>query len=346
MAWACPPTRAGHRLRPPPDPLLDAERDRGAPARLGPRNTAAEATCLHLRYDADATVDIYPVDDDYFVDINPFELQFRVTGYEPLEKVGMVRPDLSTEEFSALCDAVGPAPDTVPGRRTSSLGEGVVNASPFCFLCGGTDGLEGKTSKQHGSVQIVCSTCSADLSDRYGDPTPEVPAAAPSRRTAASSSRDHPSPAPWRLTGAPLRLLLVAAAPSPGTSVETARSLTRALHLRPDVEMSIVWLLDGDDAGRWEDACSQSMVVDRLRTWGPAVRLERAGMMGAAQRARGLELRRRLWRLGTFDERCSTRASEIASCRACGSPFVRSGCGRPAPSQSQRSMTIPGPTST
>ena len=257
-----------------------------------------EATCLHLRYDDRGDTEIYPVDDDYFVDINPFELQFGVSGYDPVEKVRPVRPSLTRDEFARRCLEVGTAPDTAPGRRESILGHARVNAEPFCFLCGSNEGLEKGETRQHGSVQMLCSRCSDDLARRYSADSNdnEVPSL---RVTGAEdrSTRFHP----YRAAGPPLRVLLTGGSPTTGTSAERLRSLVRELHLRTDIELTAAWMLPGDDLHQWTDAATTTLVVDDVRSWSPALRAQ--GVVGrrGAEALRGLELRRRLRTLGSFD---------------------------------------------
>jgi hypothetical protein len=122
----------------------------------------AEAQLTHYRRAEGDLFDAYAIDDDYFIDLNPFSVRDGVPGYEKVATLRAERPVVTLEQFDAWCSAVGPGPRSAMGRMVADAARPEqVNADPFCFRCGATDGLQGYDRGEHGNVQFLCPSCSA-----------------------------------------------------------------------------------------------------------------------------------------------------------------------------------------
>jgi hypothetical protein len=121
----------------------------------------SEAQLLHFeRQPDDGTFDVYAIDDAYFAELNPFLLRQGIPGYEKIGTVTAVRPTLSPEDFAHRCAQVGPGPVSARHRYvTDAARPQRVNADPFCFRCGSSEGLEDVEPGEQGNVQYLCPTC-------------------------------------------------------------------------------------------------------------------------------------------------------------------------------------------
>ena len=113
-----------------------------------------EADLLHYRRDGDDDeFDVYEIDDDYYINMNPFALREGVAGYERVDRVRMERPVVTPDDFDAMCRRVRyvDASHSSPTR---------VNADPFCFRCGTQENLVSEAPRvEHGNLQILCVSC-------------------------------------------------------------------------------------------------------------------------------------------------------------------------------------------
>lgn len=135
---------------------------------LGLRPGDAQLT-HYRRGDDDGTFEAYAIDDDYFIDLNPFSVRDGVPGYEQVATLTAVRPALSAEEFAVRCAEVGPGPVSARDRMVADANRpDQVNADPFCFRCGATDGLTDIERAEHGNVQYLCTRCRAEGSGAVG----------------------------------------------------------------------------------------------------------------------------------------------------------------------------------
>jgi hypothetical protein len=119
-----------------------------------------EAKLLHHRRAEGDRFEVYEIDDDYFIDLNPFSVRDGVPGYERVAVVDFPRPEVTPEDFERFCASVEGSAATAEGRTiTDAARPAQVNADPFCFRCGRTDGLEGFEREEHGNVQYLCASC-------------------------------------------------------------------------------------------------------------------------------------------------------------------------------------------
>lgn len=121
-----------------------------------------EADLLHFRRSGDDSFDVYEIDDDYYIRMNPFLLREGVPGYECVDQVRMTRPVVTADVFHDWCTGVmEPArrrwTDRILRRRSH------VNADPFCFRCGSQEGLGDVMRVEHGNMQLLCSNCTGKL---------------------------------------------------------------------------------------------------------------------------------------------------------------------------------------
>jgi hypothetical protein len=86
------------------------------------------------------------------------------------------------------------------------------------------------------------------------------------------------------------RIVAIGTSPSTDEATTSFRLLLRQLHLRSDVELSVVWLESGTERDAWRTYAARQLVFDDLRTWAPASLLERVAPT-AAGRLRGLRAR-------------------------------------------------------
>lgn len=120
----------------------------------------AASSCVLLRQDGAGGVDIYEVDDDFYIDVLPAQQHLWEPPHQPLAKVRMVTPSWTREQFAALCDR-SPRPDGVvrsPGRTATWQDPGV-----FCALCGSTEGLGDTDRAARNNAQLICMSCNAGL---------------------------------------------------------------------------------------------------------------------------------------------------------------------------------------
>lgn len=119
-----------------------------------------EADLLHYRRGEDDRFDVYAIDDDYYIDLDPFALRRGApAGYSKVDEVRMSRPVVDRAEFERRCSEVVPHPAPHPATSTR------VNADPFCFKCGTQEDLIGGNHRraEHGNLQLLCRTCAGRL---------------------------------------------------------------------------------------------------------------------------------------------------------------------------------------
>lgn len=118
--------------------------------------------CVVLLPDETGGLEMYEVEDDFYIDVVP-ALRDR---WEPPEPplATVVNPTESWDEddLAALCAAVGDAPRTVapatPPDLSSALDTGV-----FCSLCGTSEGLTEADRAGRTNAQLLCPRCVAAL---------------------------------------------------------------------------------------------------------------------------------------------------------------------------------------
>lgn len=125
----------------------------------------AEADLLHYRRGDGDRFDVYGIDDDYYINLNPFALREGVPGYEKVDEIRMARPEVSADEFHAMCRRLGGEPPRMPwARRLLRRGSTRVNADPFCFRCGTQEDIVGDPNRvEHGNLQFLCASCQSKL---------------------------------------------------------------------------------------------------------------------------------------------------------------------------------------
>jgi hypothetical protein len=122
-----------------------------------------EADLLHYRRHGDDEFDVYVIDDDYYINMNPFSLREGLPGYEKIDRVRMDRPTVDADEFARMCASIG----GTPRRKWSDRWRrrpARVNADPFCFRCGTQEGLGDVVRVEHGNMQYLCDDCSVAAS--------------------------------------------------------------------------------------------------------------------------------------------------------------------------------------
>lgn len=120
----------------------------------------ADAQLLHFRRQGEGEVDSYAIDDDYFIDLNPFSVRAGVPGYERVGTQPLNRPSVSLDQFEQWCIDAGPGPASAVDRMVAHAQRpSRVNADPFCFRCGSTDDLIDGRQGEHGNVQFLCRSC-------------------------------------------------------------------------------------------------------------------------------------------------------------------------------------------
>lgn len=119
-----------------------------------------EADLLHYRRAGDDHFDVYGIDDDYYINLDPFALRQGVPGYAKVDEVRMERPVVTRDQFEDLCRAAGVRANELPGIAPTR-----VNADPFCFKCGTQEDLIGGNHRraEHGNLQLLCRTCAGRL---------------------------------------------------------------------------------------------------------------------------------------------------------------------------------------
>lgn len=125
----------------------------------------AEADLLHYRRADDNAFDVYEIDDDYYINLNPFLLRDGVPGYQQVDRIHLERPTITPSEFDERYRALGsrPAADSW-ARRLLRRRPTRVNADPFCFRCGTQDHLVNTVDRvEHGNLQLLCESCHAKL---------------------------------------------------------------------------------------------------------------------------------------------------------------------------------------
>lgn len=119
-----------------------------------------EADLLHYRRCGDDQFDVYGIDDEYYIKMNPFLLRGGVPGYEVVDRITMSRPTVDAAEFERLCRAVGEPTDRRWIDRLLRR-KRRVNADPFCFRCGTTELAVEHARTEHGNLQYLCDTCAS-----------------------------------------------------------------------------------------------------------------------------------------------------------------------------------------
>lgn len=134
----------------------------------------SEADLVHYRRTGEDTFDRYLIDDDYFVDLDPFVLREGVPGYERHDTCTFRRPEVGAEAFDEMVAAVRPGPASAADRIVHDPQRGRrVNADPFCFRCGATEGVRADPD-EHGNPQHLCGTCRARDQLDAGDRGPSL----------------------------------------------------------------------------------------------------------------------------------------------------------------------------
>lgn len=131
-----------------------------------------EGSCVLFRDGADGTLDLFEIEDDFYLDVLPAEHHLYEPPTEPIATFDAPTEAVTSEEFAEMCAATTIPECTVEGTTLDiDLNPGV-----FCALCGSTEGLEGMTREGRGNAQIVCPSCEARLGGRSADP--QAPTAA------------------------------------------------------------------------------------------------------------------------------------------------------------------------
>jgi hypothetical protein len=123
----------------------------------------AEAACVHLRDQGDGIVDLYEIDDDFYIDVLPAEQHLWESSGPPVARLRAVDRRWSAEEFDRLCEAVPPVTD----RPVIHAGAAHRWRDPgaFCALCGARAELDDEVRVGRNNAQLVCATCRASLSN-------------------------------------------------------------------------------------------------------------------------------------------------------------------------------------
>ncbi len=126
----------------------------------------SEATCVLPRSDGAGRIDLYPVTDDSWIEVTASVVEGWTPPDAPMAKVDPPSAVITAERLQELCDAVGPAPHTVPANRPSTgIDADDVNPGAFCAFCGTSEGFGELDRAGRGRAQLVCARCLAAMSD-------------------------------------------------------------------------------------------------------------------------------------------------------------------------------------
>lgn len=118
----------------------------------------SEGACVLLRQDGEGGIDIYEIDDDFYIDVLPAQQHLWEPDSAPIDKVRLEMVGWSPEEFAALCAEVPQPSGTIRAGERTWKDPGV-----FCALCGSTDGLGDADRESRNNAQLVCADCTSKL---------------------------------------------------------------------------------------------------------------------------------------------------------------------------------------
>lgn len=119
----------------------------------------AEGHCILLRDDGAGAVDLFHVDDDFYIDVLPATQHEWVPPTPPVAKVALVREGWSPDELLAARHAAGDPPRGIvsdPGSLVWS------DPGRFCALCG-SDDVDVDDRGARNNAQLVCRSFAAGL---------------------------------------------------------------------------------------------------------------------------------------------------------------------------------------
>lgn len=126
----------------------------------------AEAPHLHFFGDGHGGVDVYEIDDDFWVDNSPFTLWRPPPASKCIGKVDWFTPRELTDEDLDRLVMEGKAVDGV-----ASPSGAINSAKPWCHRCGSTD-IEGSgPDRWIGNVTLLCDGCKAQEVARAATPS-------------------------------------------------------------------------------------------------------------------------------------------------------------------------------
>lgn len=116
------------------------------------------AQLMHFRQVGSDRFDVYAIDDEFFVRLNPFELMDGPpTGYERIETRTEPQPQVTPEQLDEFVAGVGLA--TPRADRQFGTQPSLTAAAPFCFRCGAELGVA-PDRIEHGNRTLLCDECS------------------------------------------------------------------------------------------------------------------------------------------------------------------------------------------
>jgi hypothetical protein len=120
-----------------------------------------EGACVHLRRSGPDTLDLFEIDDDFYIDVLPAEQHAWQPPTAPIAHLRRADRRFTAEEFEALCGGVRPLDIAhIPAGEASG---GWRDPGAFCARCGGREGLEDQDRTGRNNAQLICPRCAAEL---------------------------------------------------------------------------------------------------------------------------------------------------------------------------------------
>lgn len=118
-----------------------------------------EGKCVLLRPTEDGSLELFEVDDDFYIDVLPAERHLFEPAGGPLASISATDPPLTAAQFDQLCADASVPPSSVPPTPPS----GSMRPGVFCHFCGGSDGLSEDDRRGRPNAQLICATCEARM---------------------------------------------------------------------------------------------------------------------------------------------------------------------------------------
>lgn len=123
---------------------------------------ADEGKCVSFRAGGPGEMDLFHLDDDYYIEVLPAESHSYKPPLPPVASFPQSTALVTREEFLAVCSTVDQPGGVVP---PTPIDQGA-QPGVFCHFCGGTDGLDDVSRKGRANAQLVCNRCVQTPSDR------------------------------------------------------------------------------------------------------------------------------------------------------------------------------------
>lgn len=117
-------------------------------------------------------LEVYDIDEEYFVEMNPLLLQLGGLPPEPSRTIRRPAP-VPADEFVAACRSVG-----TPPRHLAPVATSLDDPPNHCYVCGATEGLLVDPDRGRGGM-AVCGGCVEGVLGRHVAGAAEAPATGP-----------------------------------------------------------------------------------------------------------------------------------------------------------------------